>query len=156
MPGWVGAELMLNSFLSVCRNSNQFLEKGFLMKICVTATAKGMEAPVDPHFGRCMYFVIVDAESMDFESVSNTSSSSSGGAGIQAAQQVIGKGIDVLITGSVGPNAFPVLLSEDIETYEYATGSVSEAIDSYKKGSLKRIESFNSPGKQGKSSQKSN
>ena len=119
------------------------------MKICVTATAEGLEASVDPHFGRCTYFVIVDDESMDFESISNASSSASGGAGIQAAQQVLNRGIDVLITGSLGPNAFPLISSENIGVYECATGSVSEAIASYKSGSLGCIEASNSPGKQG-------
>jgi len=119
------------------------------MKICVTATAEGLESSVDPHFGRCVYFLIVDDGSMDFESVPNESFSASGGAGIQAAQQVLNKGIDVLITGSLGPNAFPLISSENIEIYECATGSVSEAIASYKNGSLGRIEASNSPGKQG-------
>jgi predicted Fe-Mo cluster-binding NifX family protein len=34
------------------------------MKICVTATAANLEAQIDPRFGRCSYFVIVDSETM--------------------------------------------------------------------------------------------
>ncbi|MCS7366963.1 MAG: dinitrogenase iron-molybdenum cofactor biosynthesis protein, partial [archaeon YNP-WB-062] len=30
------------------------------MKICVSATSNSLDAPVDPRFGRCPYFIIVD------------------------------------------------------------------------------------------------
>ncbi|WP_406659906.1 NifB/NifX family molybdenum-iron cluster-binding protein [Methanolobus sp. ZRKC3] len=122
------------------------------MKICVTATSEGLNAPVDPHFGRCQYFVIVDSDTMEFESIANTSSSASGGAGIKAAQQILNKNIGALITGSVGPNAFPILSSENIEVYGFATGSVSEAVSSYNDGMLESIGSANSPGKSGNQS----
>lgn len=122
------------------------------MKICVTASGEGLEAPVDSRFGRCSYFVIVDEDSMEFESMPNESSSASGGAGIQAAQQVINEGADVLITGSVGPNAFPILASENVAVYTFGTGSVSEAVKAYRSGSLESITSANSPGKVGKPS----
>ncbi|WP_319508573.1 NifB/NifX family molybdenum-iron cluster-binding protein [uncultured Methanolobus sp.] len=117
------------------------------MKICVTASSTGLDAPVDPHFGRCKYFVIVDSGSMEFESIENGQGSVSGGAGVQAAQQVIGKGIDALITGSVGPNAFSLLSSEGIEMKISSSGSVVEAIKAYGSGSLETIGAANSPGK---------
>ncbi|WMW22100.1 NifB/NifX family molybdenum-iron cluster-binding protein [Methanolobus mangrovi] len=117
------------------------------MKICVTASDTGLEAPVDPHFGRCKYFVVVDPESMEFESIANGQGSASGGAGVQAAQQIIGEGIGVLITGSVGPNAFSLLSSEGIEMKISLAGPVIEAIKAYGSGSLETIEAANSPGK---------
>jgi predicted Fe-Mo cluster-binding NifX family protein len=84
---------------------------------------------------------------MDFESIGNNQGSASGGAGVQAAQQVIGKGINVLITGSVGPNAFSLLESEGIEMKIFSGGSVNEAIEAYNSGSLESIAAPNSPGK---------
>ncbi len=120
------------------------------MKICVTANDSGLEASVTPHFGRCKYFVIVDPDSMKSESIENGSGSATGGAGVQAAQQVIGKGIDTLITGSVGPNAFSLLSSENVEMKIFTSGSVLEAINSYRSGSLDSIEAANSPGKHGR------
>ena len=80
------------------------------MKICVSAVANSLDAQLDPRFGRCPYFVIVDLESMQFEAIPNDASGAMGGAGIQAAQTIAGKGVTVLITGNVGPNAFQAQL----------------------------------------------
>lgn len=117
------------------------------MKICVTAKDNCLEAPVDPHFGRCKYFVMVDPDTMDVLSVENGLGSASGGAGVQAAQQVIGEGVDVLITGSVGPNAFSLLSSENVEMRIFSAGSVRGAIEAYRSDSLEAIEEANSSGK---------
>ncbi|NQE53522.1 hypothetical protein C5S29_08005, partial [ANME-1 cluster archaeon GoMg3.2] len=53
------------------------------MKICITATAGDLNAQVDPRFGRCQYFVIVDSETMAFEAMANEAIAAPGGAGIQ-------------------------------------------------------------------------
>jgi predicted Fe-Mo cluster-binding NifX family protein len=76
------------------------------MKICVSAAANSLDALIDPRFGRCPYFVIVDSENKQFEAIPNMASGAMGGAGIQAAQTIASKGVKVLITGSIGPNAF--------------------------------------------------
>ena len=71
------------------------------MKICVSATAKNLEAQTDPRFGRCPYFVIVDSETMQFKAIPNVASGATGGAGIQAAQTIANKGVKLVITGNV-------------------------------------------------------
>lgn len=76
------------------------------MKVCVTATAPGLDAYVDPRFGRCQCFTIVDLDTMEFESVENPNITALGGAGIQSAQLVANRGAGVVLTGNVGPNAF--------------------------------------------------
>ena len=43
------------------------------MKICVTSTGPSLDAPVDPRFGRCQYFMIVDSETMEYEAMQNPS-----------------------------------------------------------------------------------
>ena len=107
------------------------------MKICVTASADGLDAQLDPRFGRCPYFVIVESETMKFETVANTASGAMGGAGIQAAQTVASKGVEVLITGNVGPNAFQALSAAGIKIVTGAVGTVREAVERYKRGELK-------------------
>jgi predicted Fe-Mo cluster-binding NifX family protein len=111
------------------------------MKICVTALSGNLEAQIDPRFGRCPYFVIVDSETMAFEAVPNTASGSMSGAGIQAAQAVASKGAEVLITGNVGPNAFQALSAAGIRVVIGASGNVREAIEKYKSGELKETNS---------------
>jgi len=113
------------------------------MKICVTAVSGSLDAQVDPRFGRCPYFVIVDSETMEFEALSNIASGSMSGAGIQAAQTVAGKGAEVLITGNVGPNAFQALSAAGIRVMLDAFGNVREAIKKYKSGELKVTNSPN-------------
>ena len=49
------------------------------VKICVTSTGPSLDAPVDPRFGRCQYFVIVDSETMEYEAMQNPSMGASGG-----------------------------------------------------------------------------
>ena len=107
------------------------------MKICVTAISGSLDAQIDPRFGRCPYFVIVDAETMKFEAVPNISAGAMSGAGIQAAQTVASKGVEVLITGNVGPNAFQALSAAGIKVVTGAFGTVIEVIEKYKRGELK-------------------
>jgi len=116
------------------------------MKICVTALSASLDSPVDPHFGRCLYFVIVDADSMEFDSVRNTTTSASSGAGVQAADLIITRDIDALITGSVGAKAFSMLTAKNIDVLPFIEGTVADAIQAYKDNILKKLETSNSPG----------
>ncbi len=111
------------------------------MKICITAGASGLDAPLDPRFGRCPFFVIVDMDSMNENSVSNTNAEESSGAGIQAAQTIARLGVSVLITGNIGPNALQTLTSANIEVYQQQGGTVRDAVDKLKRGELMKISS---------------
>ena len=107
------------------------------MKICITSVSGNLDAQVDPRFGRCPYFTIVDSETMEFNAISNDSTNAAHGAGIQAAQTVANMGVKVVITGNVGPNAFNVLSATGIKIVTGASGSVREAVEKYKSGQLK-------------------
>jgi predicted Fe-Mo cluster-binding NifX family protein len=104
------------------------------MKIAVSASSPELESSVDPRFGRCSYFLIVDPETMEFEAVENPYISASGGAGIQAAQLVAGKGVQAVLTGSCGPNAFQTLKTAGVKVVVGVTGTVREAARSYVSG----------------------
>lgn len=113
------------------------------MKIAVSSTDKDLNAEVDQRFGRCKYFLIVDSENMEFNTISNESSMASGGAGIKAAETVVNNGADVLITGNIGPNAHRTLAAGNIKIYTGARGSIKDAIQSYKEGKLNETENPN-------------
>ena len=106
------------------------------MKICVTATGRDLNAQVDPRFGRCQYFVIVDSDTMAFEAMANEAIAAPGGAGIQAAQVMVNKGANVVISGNIGPNAFQVLSTAGVKIATGAYGTVQEAVEMYKTGRL--------------------
>jgi predicted Fe-Mo cluster-binding NifX family protein len=74
---------------------------------------------------------------MAFEVVPNAAVGAMGGAGIQAAQTLAKKGVSILITGNVGPNAFQALKSANVKVVVGASGTVKEAVERYKRGELK-------------------
>jgi len=97
----------------------------------------GLNAQVDPRFGRAAYFVFVDTDSMDSESVSNPNVGAVGGAGIQSAQLVAERGARVVITGHLGPNAASALSAAGIEVVLGVQGmTVREAVEAFKAGRL--------------------
>ena len=107
------------------------------MKVAVSATGKDLNCQMDPRFGRCQYFVFVDPETMEFEASENEGWMTSGGAGVQAAQLVVQKGVNALITGNLGPNAASALSTSGIKVYLVPGGTINDVIMSYKSGSLR-------------------
>lgn len=112
------------------------------MKIAITTSGTGLDAPIDPRFGRARRFVVVDTETGEAHEQDNTQNlNAPQGAGIQAAAAVSRLGATVLITGHCGPKAFQALAAAGIKIYTGATGSVSEAIAQFKAGRLKAADS---------------
>jgi predicted Fe-Mo cluster-binding NifX family protein len=106
------------------------------MKICITSTGPTLDSKIDPRFGRCQYFIIVDLDTLAFEAAENPNLGAAGGAGIQSAQFISSKGVEVVITGQVGPNAFTTLQAAGIKILTGASGTVEEVVEKYKKGQL--------------------
>ena len=106
------------------------------MRVAVSASGKDLDAPIDPRFGRCAYFILVETEDMSFEVFDNENIALGGGAGIQSAQFIASKGAKALITGNCGPNAVRTLNAAGIEIIVGQSGTVREAVDNYKKGLL--------------------
>ena len=116
------------------------------MKIAISATGPDLDAEVDPRFGRCQYFVIVDPDTMQFGSVENSSAMASGGAGISAAQMIASKGVEAILTGNCGPNAYQVLSPAGIKVITGVSGKVRDAVQNYKSGNLEGSTQPNVPG----------
>jgi predicted Fe-Mo cluster-binding NifX family protein len=107
-----------------------------MTKVCVTSSGTTLEAMVDPRFGRCAYFLVVDTDTMAYEALPNEAVNASGGAGIQAAQTVAARGVEVLITGTVGPNAYTALTSSGIRILSTQPTKVEEVLKAFKAGAL--------------------
>jgi len=109
------------------------------MKIAVTSLGESPESPIDQRFGRARFFVLYDLESGEWTVHDNKQNlEAAQGAGIQAAQHVLDLGAEAVITGHCGPKAFATLTAAEMDIYQEASGSVQEAIDAYKAGSLKK------------------
>jgi len=109
------------------------------MKVIVTSQGQELNSPVDPRFGRAKYFIVVDTETNDFSAVDNSRNlNAAQGAGIQAGKNVVDLGVEAVITGHVGPKAFATLQTGGVQVYTGAAGTVSNAIEQFKAGSLEQ------------------
>ncbi|MBN1786621.1 MAG: NifB/NifX family molybdenum-iron cluster-binding protein [Candidatus Methanofastidiosa archaeon] len=106
------------------------------MKIAFTTSGNTLEDAIDPRFGRCDNFLIYDDSEDSSYSIRNEGSSSGGGAGIKAAQTLIDNGVNVVITGNVGPNAFKTMSLAGIEIHSNASGKIKDTLAKYREGSL--------------------
>jgi predicted Fe-Mo cluster-binding NifX family protein len=107
------------------------------MKVVVSSTGKDLDSEIDPRFGRCAYFIVVDTDTMDYEAFDNGNLALGGGAGIQSAQFVASKGAKVAITGNCGPNAVRTLAAAGVEVIVGQAGIVRRVIEDFKSGRLK-------------------
>jgi len=107
------------------------------MKLCITAQGDTLEAPVDPRFARAAHFIIYDTETDEWQAVDNAQNvQAAGGAGPQAAQNLANLGVEAVLTGHCGPNAFRTLSAAGIGIIVNVEGTVAEAVQQYKAGSL--------------------
>ncbi len=109
------------------------------MKIAVSASGNNVEAAMDPRFGRCAYFVIVESETMEFEAIENPATQAGSGAGIQAAQMVGNSGAEAVVAGNYGPNAYGALSAAGLALYQFAGGTVREAVEAVVSGQAQQV-----------------
>jgi len=104
------------------------------VKLIISAQNPSLEAQVDRRFGRCMWLVLFDTETNQWEAFQNPGASQSGGAGVAAAQLVLDKGADVVLSGDFGPNASRAFQAAKIgmQRFTDSTTTVQEAVDHFK------------------------
>ena len=113
------------------------------MKIAVAAMGEGLEAAADPRFGRCAFFVVVDVDSMQVQDIPNTAAAQGSGAGIAAARLVADAGADAVVAGNLGPNAHQALSAGGLALYSFAGGTVRQAVEAFKAGTLVELDAAN-------------
>lgn len=104
------------------------------MKVAITSSGSDPRSQMDDRLGRCPYFVIYDTESETTMSLKNEATDASSGAGTKAMQVLIDNNVEVVITGKVGPNAMAVLDEAGMKAITGMTGTVEEAISSFRQG----------------------
>jgi predicted Fe-Mo cluster-binding NifX family protein/ferredoxin len=107
-----------------------------VMKVAVTATEPSLDAQLDPRFGRCPFFVIVDTDTLQFEALENPNLMLGGGAGIQSARLMSEKGVQHILTGNCGPNAYQTLSAAGVGVIIGGSGTVANAVEQFKAGQL--------------------
>ncbi|MGQ9588146.1 MAG: NifB/NifX family molybdenum-iron cluster-binding protein [Thermoplasmata archaeon] len=119
-------------------------------KLVVTSTGPSSHDQVDPRFGRCAFFMILDGPEREFRPVENSARALGNGAGIQAAQALASMGVAVVLTGDLGPNAFRVLRAAGIRAFRTHGGTVQQAAADYFERRLTEIEGPTGPGHHGR------
>ncbi|MFL0198885.1 NifB/NifX family molybdenum-iron cluster-binding protein [Clostridium sp. WILCCON 0269] len=109
------------------------------MKIAISAHGAETDSLADVRFGRCKYFQIYNAENEEIKILENKGQFSGGGAGIAAAQQLLDEKVDVVITGSLGPNAFKIINRSGIEAYKCESVTINSVLEKFQKGELDRL-----------------
>ncbi len=115
------------------------------MKIAVSSNGTDLGSQINPRFGRCAYFLIVETEDMSFEAFDNENNALGGGAGIQSAQFIASKGAKAVITGSCGPNAVRTLSAAGVELFVDQSGIIKETVEKYNNGQLRPTNKANVP-----------
>lgn len=115
------------------------------MKILLPATSnQEHQAEISNRFGRAQYLSIY--ENGDYETVENNATRAMGGAGVQTAQYVVNKNVDILIARNIGPKAWQVLSASNIKVYEGINSSLDKNIEAYKKNKLRRLNNATNTG----------
>jgi predicted Fe-Mo cluster-binding NifX family protein len=117
------------------------------MKIAISSDGKSLTSNIDQMFGRCKYFAIIEIDekmSKNVEFVENKGAVQGHGAGTEAGQQLGNLGVEIVITGSLGPNAANVLKELGIKSL-HASGKVEDAIKKFINNELEEIEEISKP-----------
>jgi predicted Fe-Mo cluster-binding NifX family protein len=110
------------------------------MKIVLTTVSPNLETDVDPRFGRAANLLVIETDTLEWKAESNPGASSSGGAGILAAQIVADQHVQAAISGDFGPHAFEALQAAGISMYIYGDcQNAFQAIERFKAGQLQQV-----------------
>lgn len=107
------------------------------MKIAISARGKSLRAKGHKLFGRCNYFVIVDTDTKKITALKNKLAGGSTCVGTACARQLDSAGVQAVVSGKVGSNAYEVLKDSGVAVYLSPPGlSVQETLDKFKAGNL--------------------
>ena len=106
------------------------------MKIVISSSGPDMDSAVDLRFGRAAYFLIVDSDTGELiESIDNSAGRDAAqGAGIGAASMVAEKGVQVVLTGRLGPKAMDVIQRANIRVVSDISGTVRDTVERFRSG----------------------
>ena len=123
------------------------------MKVAVTSQGKELSSEIDPRFGRAKWLLVVDTEivvdtetglSEAYDNAVNLNLAQ--GAGIQTGQNVVNLGVEAVITGNIGPNAFKTLSAANVKVFLSKAKTIQETLESFKAGELDEVKQANVEG----------
>ena len=115
------------------------------MKIAITSSGEQHTSSLNPRFGRCEYFIIIDTETEVWEAALNPAVGARGGAGSQAAQFMANQGVEAVISGRYGPNAYTALESAGIQAFVSSQETIAAAFDKFLAQELEQVTAATGP-----------
>jgi len=108
------------------------------MKVAISAQGPDQNSEVSPHIGTTTYLVVFDSDAGGITARRNRPAGARSGreAEIEAAMSVAELGVEAVITGCIGPDAFSALDAAGIVIYIGASGTVRHATQQYTAGQL--------------------
>lgn len=117
------------------------------MKVAITAQGQELSSMIDLRFGRAKWIHVVDTDTGEYQVHDNTVHLDlRQGAGIQTGQNIANLGVEAVITGNVGPNAFRTLSAANIRVFLAAQQTVEQAVATLKEGQLQETQKANVEG----------
>ncbi len=108
------------------------------MRICFTSDqANGLDSVVSYHFGHCPYFILVDVEEnrvVNVESISNPFANEHNAGDLPSFMH--SKGVNVIITGGMGPKAQQYFADYGITPVIGAYGKIRDVLEEYLKSKV--------------------
>ena len=108
------------------------------MKIMFATNEPTLESQIADRFARAPYFLIYEDETGKYQVVENNADMAHG-MGPKAVQIAIDNDAKVVISALPGENAMEALKSSEIDVYDGRGLKVSEALEKFKKGELKKV-----------------
>ena len=106
--------------------------------VAISSEGPELDDQLDPRFGRAGGFLIVDTATMQTRYLDNGASQvMARGAGIETAERMSEAGVDVILSGYVGPKAFEALEAAEIKVCQDLDGvTVRQALEKFLAGEL--------------------
>jgi predicted Fe-Mo cluster-binding NifX family protein len=107
------------------------------MKVGVTAAGPEMTSAIDTRFGRTKWIVVVDTQTGESQAHDNkVNLHAVQGAGIQTGRNIANLGVDAVITGNIGPNAYRTLTAAEVKVFFASGKTVEQAVSAFNRGEL--------------------
>ena len=114
------------------------------MKIAISATSEKLESYIDRRFEKCNYFLIVDPETMNFNSIFNIGTMKKDGSGSSALDIVLDNNVDAVMTGNMSQGAYKILSDAKIKIITGVTGNIRTTIEDFKLNEIEKCPSCSS------------
>ena len=117
------------------------------MKVVVTARGSTPDSDIDERMGRAYWLMVYETDNNSWQAINNEAGRNAlQNAGQHTANLLIDLGIEAVLTGEIGPRAFRLLNSSNIDIYLGAAGTVMDTLVSWHDGELRKAKEANNIG----------